>query len=251
MWWRWIHWAVSDALLVCTLALIMGIREIGILGCFFVLIWTCYILGFVNELYSRPRFKEDTTLYAWPAGAIPEKEFKVNVEGQPRYKVNYDVDPYALKIISQDRWEGDRALYDDNFAPLEGSNELLEAQRIDNYYRRMLPHALGWVPGLTPWIIMTVTYFRHRLDLRDMLGNESVDYEDYRIILFFGSAILSWSKALVQIVFQYLPPAHYWVSELIAIVLNLALKSFFVILVLYNLVGNDVDTESALQRYQL
>lgn len=251
-WWRWIHWSVADALLVCSLALIFGIREIATLGCFFVLIWTCYILGFVNELYSRPRFKPDKQLYGWPVGGdkkvISESKVKDN---PPLYKVDYDVDHHALKLISQDAWEGDRPIWDDDLKVFENSRELIESQRIDNYFRRMLPHAIGWVPGMTPWVIMSVQYFRHRLELRDMLGDERAEYEDYRIVLFFGCAILSGSKALVQIIFQYLPPAHYWVSELLAILLNLALKSFFAIIVLYNLIGGDTDTEMVLQRYQL
>ena len=247
--WRWFHWCVADALLVVTVAMVMGIREFGLLGCFFVLTWTCFALGFVNELYSRPRFKADEKIYGYPVGNNP-KVSEINVSGRKAWKVNYDRDANALKIISQDAWEGDRPLWDDNRNRLEDSNELIEAQRLDNYWRRMLPYTLGWVPGLTPWLIMSVQYFRHRLDLQDMVG-APVDYQDWRIVFFFGCAMLSWSKALIQLIFQYLPPTHYWGSELLAIWLNLALKAYFALLLLYNVIGADVDTEAVLQRYQI
>jgi hypothetical protein len=163
--WRWIDWAFSDGIMVLTLALVLGVREVGLLGCCFVLTWICYVMGFVNELYSRPRNKPDLQQYAWAKGP---REFS---EKGP-YTVKYGEDDMALKLISQESWEGDRPLWGDGGRLLPGNTEFIESQRWSNYTRRLLPYALGWIPGMTPWIILAAHYFRRQQDLRDAAGYE-------------------------------------------------------------------------------
>lgn len=251
-WWRWLHWAVSDGLLVVTIALVMGVREVGILGCFFVLVWTCFMLGFVNELYSRPRFKEDLKTYAWPAGPVQANDARERAKkrlSSAVYSVRYGQDPRALKLISQDAWEGDRPLWNDDGNATKDV-EFVESQRSSNYNRRMLPYALGLAPGVTPWAILTAVYFRRRNDLKDIAG-EGADYEDWHVLLFFGCAILSWSKALILPIYEYIPPAHFWGSDYLSIILNLALKMWFSLLLLLNVLNADVSAEDTTQRYQL
>lgn len=93
----------------------------------FLLHWVTMWLGFLTELYSRP-------------------------------KVYADVQPHKRQIIDQAEWEGDRAV------PRKG--EKIEGQLFRNYTRRMFPHILGIFPFVTAWVIIINHIECSKADLR-------------------------------------------------------------------------------------
>ena len=237
-WWRWLSYAFTDSMLVLFLAALTGIQEESTLACFFVLSFCWAMWSFCNELWSRPRFYEDKTDYKWECGPpllIEGKKYVPNV-GPP----NYEWDPQALKRISESSWEGDRPLWDENGKYYRNRDELVEAQRFENWQRRVLPWAIGVVPGVANWVLITKFYMVRNQELRQQQTNDWASQEDWFVILLFGSAIIAFIKNLILPIYQYLPPGLYYGSELILISVNTFQKAYVALLFLiFCVIGED------------
>ena len=151
-----------------------------------MLLWTTQWLGFMNELYSRPVINPDRVNYKWPVGRLGYIE-------QPDYKNN----PNALHLISQNAWEGDRVLRDENGKPLDTSFDYVRAQRMSNFVRRQLPYALGWFPFMTYVVVVVYHLEYQKWELYEENGG------DMRIpawvnALLYGTLLLFSSFAVVR-----------------------------------------------------
>lgn len=245
VWWRWLEYSLSASFMVLGIAFSLGMREENIMTCFFILTWTTMMLGFTNELYSRPRTFVDKTVYDTP---IREKNTRVE---------DINVDDMALKLIAGEAWEGDRPqmAYDtvptedlpsevSNVKPLPYRSELIVAQRQSNYLRRMWPFFLGWVPFLTVWVLMIKFLVTSVDDVKDLSSNPDRDMPEWVKVALWGTFILYTSFAPVMAIYQFLPPAHYWGSEVVYIVLSLFSKVYLGIFLLMNVILSD-EVEAA------
>jgi len=151
---------------------------------------------FLTELYSRPAIVADTKNYSWPIG-------RLGFTGNPNYEENQN----ALHILSQDTWESDRPIRD----PTTGKPIAFTtpSQLLTSYFRRMVPHFLGWMPYLTA---LAVTIHQLEYSKWQLETNTNLRMPYFVNLILYGSYFLFTSFALVQIVFQYLPPGMYWVS---------------------------------------
>ena len=147
------------------------------------------VCGFATEWWSRPRLYPDEEEYTRPLG--PGKHTGVEVytllrnSFAPKSFCGFITklwsarkpevapmmickggNPNALKRIAQDEWSGDRPLrfYSSlnnevsedkmnwlNYVYIEG---LVDLPYFQNFVRRMLPHAFGYVPMIGAWVMM-------------------------------------------------------------------------------------------------
>ena len=112
----------------------------------------------LRRYISTPKALVDTTIHYRPVGAY---EFALWQKGLPLPTPieRYRNDPGALKLISQDQWTLDRPLYDikaTNTVVGAESDYFVQAQRRQNFYRRMIPHIFGWFTMAAAWVIIIV-----------------------------------------------------------------------------------------------
>lgn len=92
--------------------------------------------------------------------------FLVEYNSRPKYLACNPPDPNARVLISQEEWQRDRPVHNTN-APNEivgaESAYFAECQRVGNYKRRMIPHALGWFPISAAWTIIIVRIATQKL----------------------------------------------------------------------------------------
>ena len=158
----------------------------------------------------------------------------------------YRNDPQALPLISQDQWTLDRPLYDiqaTNTIVGAESDNFVQAQRRQNFVRRMIPHIFGWFTMMAAWIIIITHLEWARHDLAKISDVTIPPWVDGVI---YGTVIIFWSFTLVQVIFQYLPPGFYWGSELIYCVLSLSAKLYLGSFLLINVIMTDGGVEQAL-----
>ena len=206
---RWIEYSGSASVMVISIAFSLGMREECILTCFFVMTWTTMMLGFTNELYSRPM----TAVGNLVSG------------------------PMHLKIIRQDAWEGDGPQMDGREPAFAA--QLDPAQRQRNYLRRMWPHALGWAPFLTVWILLVKFLVTSIEDVREFINNPDANLPDWVAVALLGTLVLYVSFAPTQAIYQYMPPAHYWGSEVLYLTLSLVSKVYLGLFLLLNVIMAD------------
>ena len=174
--------SASASIMAMAIAIAVGIREQSILASIFILHFVTMMFGLLTEYVSVPRSTLDRTTYTLPVGAQQFREWQRFYEADdetrtPRFRVDYHRDRHALKLISQDAWEGDRPYADiEEWKALderggEGAhvarraNYYVEAQRCLNYIRRMFPHALGYFPMSAAWVIIIVHLETAKRDL--------------------------------------------------------------------------------------
>lgn len=131
---------------------------------------------------SVPKSYVDENNYMYPMGKLQFDRWANEKDNFGKYK--YERNNRALKIISQSEWEvqrsrrryhcdhltclrlsaqKDRPLYHiqdpDNVSltSLNRADMFVSAQRTFNFMRRLFPHALGYFPMITAWIIIIVT----------------------------------------------------------------------------------------------
>ena len=214
-------------MMVISIAFSLGMREESILTCFFVMTWTTMMLGFTNELYSRPRTYVDNTVYPIPIGP------------DGRRKEDLVAEPMALKLISQDAWEGDRPQTDASGKSLPFGAELETAQRQLNYLRRMWPHSVGWIPFITVWILLVKFFVTSIEDVRQFRNDPDANLPDWVAVALLGTLVLYVSFAPVQAIYTYLPPGHYWGSEVLYLTLSLVSKVYLGLFLLMNVILAD------------
>jgi hypothetical protein len=158
---RWVEYFGSCSLMGVLLAVAIGIREELTLACLFSLLAVTQIFGFMTELYSRPVVTKDETSYAWPVGRRGFVD-----------KPDYDANPNALYVISQNKWEGDRVIRDKSGALVAKNLSFLEAQRTSNWTRRLLPFACGIFPFTVYIAIMTYFLENQKYRLYESTGGD-------------------------------------------------------------------------------
>ena len=207
------------------LAISIGLREQNTLAMIFMLLFTTMWLGFLTELYSRPVIHVDNVNYQWPVGRLGFIE-------QPDYVKNTN----SLHLIDQALWEVDRQVRDEDNRPLAIRPNYLVAQRCSNYVRRMVPHVLGIFPFVTVVVVMVyhLEYAKWRLTQETDLAMPW-----WVLAVLYGSFLIFSSFALVQIVYQWLPPGYYWGSEVCYCILSLTAKMWLGLLMLLNVIMQD------------
>jgi len=232
-WWRWLEYSGSASLMAMLLAISVGIREQNTLALIFVSIWTTMILGWMTELYSRPVIVVDQTNYKTPVGRLGFIE-----------KTDYVRSPNALHLLSQSQWEGERPLRDAEGKPVPSSNyDYLHAHRVSNYVRRMLPHIVGMFPftAVMGVIVYHLEYAKWRLrEETELTMPWFVD------AIIYGSLTLFSVFALVQQIYQYIPPGYYFGSEICYCMLSLVAKMWLGTLILFNVIMTEARAEDAL-----
>lgn len=232
--------------------------------------------GFATELWSRPKYYPDGEDYQWKVGetfkyykdpkvrrsegTLVEKEGFEGQEAYSQYKAVKNVDgsitylpgnPRALKLISQDEWEGDRPLRWWNkkrgvWYAYEYNNTSISLQYFNNFVRRMLPHAFGYIPMTGAWVMMIKFLETSKLDVKRLHNDDSLEMPDWVSILLYGTVIIFWSFSVVQIIFQFLPPNFYWGSEVIYCILSLTSKMYLGLFLLINVILADGTAEETL-----
>ena len=243
--WRWAEYSISASLMAMGIAIAIGLREQSILAGIFMLHWATMAFGFLVEYISTPKALVDTTIHYRPVGAY---EFARWREGKdlPSPIERYRNDPNSLKIISQDQWTLDRPLYDiqsTNTIVGAESDYFVQAQRRNNFVRRMIPHIFGWFTMSAAWIIIVTHLEWARHDIAKISDISIPSWVDGAI---YGTVLIFWSFTLPQIIFQYLPPGFYWGTELIYCVLSLTAKLYLGIFLLINVIMVDGGVEAAL-----
>lgn len=243
--WRWLEYSASASVMAMGIAISIGLREQSILAGIFMLHWATMGFGFLVEYISTPKALVDTTVHYRPVGPY---EFSLWREGKemPTPIERYRNDPTALKIISQDQWTLDRPLYDikaTNTVVGAESDYFVQAQRRQNYFRRMVPHVFGWFTMMSAWVIITVHLEWAKHDLAKITDREIPSWVSGAV---YGTVIIFWSFTIPQIIFQYLPPGFYWGSELIYCLLSLTAKLYLGIFLLINVIMVDGGVENAL-----
>ena len=243
--WRWAEYSISASLMAMGIAIAIGLREQSILAGIFMLHWATMAFGFLVEYISTPKALVDTTIHYRPVGAYEFAKWR-DGEKLPSPIDRYRNDPNSLKIISQDQWTLDRPLYDiqsTNTIVGAESDYFVQAQRRNNFVRRMIPHIFGWFTMTAAWIIIVTHLEWARHDLAKLSDISIPSWVDGVI---YGTVLIFWSFTLPQIIFQYLPPGFYWGTELIYCVLSLTAKLYLGIFLLINVIMVDGGVEAAL-----
>ena len=228
------QYSASASIMAMGIAISIGLREQSILAGIFMLHWATMGFGFLVEYISTPKALVDTTPHYRPVGAY---EFALWRQGKklPSPIERYRNDPGALKLISQDQWTLDRPLYDikaTNTVVGAESDYFVQAQRRQNFVRRMIPHVFGWFTMSAAWIIIVVHLEWARHDLAKLSDDISIPSWVDGVI--YGTVLIFWSFTFPQIIFQFLPPGFYWGTELIYCVLSLTAKLYLGTFLLIN-----------------
>lgn len=178
-----------------------------------MLYWTTMWLGFLTELYSRPAIVADTKNYSWPVG-------RLGFTGKPDYKNDLN----ALHLLSQDTWEGDRPIRDPSTGEaIASTTQYTQAQRCSNFFRRMIPHFLGWFPFCTA---LAITIYHLEYSRWELEQNTNLKMPNFVSMIIYGSYLLFCSFTFVQWIFQWLPPGYYWGTEICYCILSLTAKAW-------------------------
>ena len=151
--------------------------------------------GLLTEYISVPKFYADTTTYQYPIGRLQVDAFR---EGEP---YNGITNLRSLPIVSESEWELDEPL---TYLDLGIQRT---RKRAKNFVRRMIPHALGYVPLIGAWVIIIVYLEWARHDLKLITDAEIPEWV-YRAL--YGTIIIFVSFAFVQLLYQWLNPGFYW-----------------------------------------
>ena len=191
---RWLEYAGSCSLMGMLLAAAIGIREELTLACLFSLLAVTQSFGFLTELYSRPVVTKDETSYAWPVG-------RRGFIDAP----DYDKNPNALYLISQNLWEGDRVIRDKSGALIAKDLSYLHAQRTSNWTRRLLPYAIGCFP-FAVYIVVCTYYLEYNKQRLYESTNGELVIPSWINAALYGTFFLFSSFSYVLPLFQALPP---------------------------------------------
>ena len=227
-WWRWVEYSISAPLMAMGVAITVGIREQNTLALIFMAMWSCIMQGgLLTEYVSVPKALRDESSYGHPKSRVEFDKWKASRD--PVQAVDYWRDDSALKLISQTEWERDRPLYSahDPDLPVETQDRtprFIRAQRTLNYLRRMLPHVLGYFPCIAAWVVIFNALETAKRDVKDIDPDAKIPF--WIEALVYGQFFIFMSFAWVQAIFQRLPPAHYWGSELVFCTMSLIAKLY-------------------------
>ena len=197
VYWRWIEYSVSASVMILAIGLTVGIRDETTLATIFLLMWVTCLLGLLTELWSRPHGE-------------------------------YESD----QLLDMERWQGDLEPVEPNKSWRELSSEqmcarVLYAQRRRvNYLLRMIPVGIGITTFAGTCVIVLNAFYKSLDDLR----HESEDLLDempkWVPALVFGTLAIFSLFAFPIIIYQWLPPRHFWQTEVIYCLLSLTAKVY-------------------------
>lgn len=110
------------------------------------------------------------------------------------------------------------------------------SDRRRNWFRRMVPHFVGFVPYLTAWVIVLQNFLQQLEDVR----NEDQDLFEripwFVPLIVFGTFAIFSTFTFVQMVYQYFPPKYYYQTEVSNLVVRCEssrtdMRSLFAVLV--------------------
>lgn len=156
------------------------------------------LLGMLTELYSRPAIlvdKDGIRLFGffdmtrWAGDPLTEEAYLLS-NSPEKETPKEELEKKAIK----------RRL-------------LRLSERRKNWFRRMVPHFVGFVPYLTAWVIVLQNFLQQLEDVR----NEDQDLFE-RIPWFvpyivFGTFAIFSTFTFVQMAYQYFPPKYYYQTE--------------------------------------
>lgn len=218
--WRWVEYSLSASLMALLIALSIGLREENTLACVFMLHF-CTMLsgGLLTEYVSRPRMYPEQ-------GTVPVGK------------------PNELYIIDQLEWEGDprRGKLTKEQEPFKN---MVQTSYFLNFCRRMLPFILAIFPFVTAWTCILKFLITSSFDVEELHGS-GVRIPDWVVSVIVGTVVIFSSFTVVIIVFQWLPPAFYYGTELIYSLLSLTAKMYLGVFVLINIFFAEGSAEAIL-----
>lgn len=185
------------------IAVVTAIRDQNTLAALFFLSFATMWCGYFTELLSRPALKEDGSgdynYEKWANDPDPPKPLEEGADG---------------KALDDHKNEWRHYTW----------------ARFKNYAWRMFPHILGFFPYVTAWVIILNNFFEQIEDLCDGLRDRMPDFV---VWIVFGSAVIfslftfvQWRRArtprrtppsrahsCILRRYQFLPPKHYWRTE--------------------------------------
>jgi len=114
----------------------------------------------------------------------------------------------------------------------------------NDYLYRMTPHLFGWIPISAAWLIICVFLERLRSHIRQVHNRE---FPAGVVTLIYGTMLLFFSFAFVQIVFQLQSfRKSYWATEVVYCLLSLSSKLWLGIYILTNVIMTNDTVEDVL-----
>ena len=110
------------------------------------------------------------------------------------------------------RWKGD-APRPEKGASFE-DRWIYDSQRRQNYIYRMLPHVCGIFPYVGMWVIIINSFMQQLNDVRIEHEDLYARMPSWIVVAVVGSAIIFSLFTVPQVYYQWLPPMHYWQTEL-------------------------------------
>ena len=215
----------------------------------FVLMWVTQMFGLLTELYSRP-------------ASTTSKKTITGTDGKEKEVV--------VTLWKQYMWHGDYDMYDPDdqaLLPKEPAyaSRMIARRRRANYVYRMLPHVIGIFPYVTVWVVVLNGFFSQLEDLKIAQPDIYERIPEWVTAAIAGTVIVftlftfrklchphlslncipnvPFPPPTAQWWYQWLPPHHYWKTELWYCALSATSKLLLGILLYVNvvLVGS-VDT---------
>tara|TARA_B100001057_G_scaffold448474_1_gene488833 strand:- start:2228 stop:3808 length:1581 start_codon:yes stop_codon:yes gene_type:complete len=219
LWWRWLEYSVSAALMAIALGIVLGIREQNTLASLFMLTWATQTYGFLTEYLARPK-------------AYVDRESSEHV---------------TLALLSQTEWSSGRPLYDaknpQQPIDVEPAPRACAAGGWGDWARRLVPHIFGWFTMTTVWVILVVQLEHAKSDIDEISDSNIPEWVN---ALIYGSFAIFTQFAFVQIVFQRLGPGLYWATEIAYCILSLTAKLYLGLLILVNVIMADASANDTL-----
>ena len=111
-----------------------------------------------------------------------------------------------------------------------------------NYIYRMIPHTIGIFTYVTAWVILLNHFFTQLEDLKKLEPDVYEMIPQWITIAVAGTAIVFTLFTFPQMWYQYVPPMHYWKTEIWYCILSATAKMLLGMLLYVNVVYvGDVD----------
>jgi hypothetical protein len=204
--WRWIDMLVTMPLMGMALCLLVQLREANALALVWMLFSCTVACFFLVEVWSRPHRGVDSRydMSRWMG------EDPVVQPGVPLVRLS------ATDVAAR-------------------THRAVQRNRL--YYMRVLPATLGLFPFVAAWVVILNAFFTQLYDTRLGEGGDVYDRTPefmHRLVLL---TLAMQSLYFIPLFwYQYMPPMHYWKTDVIYTVLALATKMFFGITVLDNVI---------------
>ncbi len=200
-WLVWLEYMISAPTMVLAVCLLIGIREENTLASLFMLTVATIFCGLLTEIHSKPHRNADGTFdFSRWAGELPQ--------------VKPDI-PAATAQDFEDRQYG-------------------RMIRQQNYFHRMIPCVFGLFLFMATWI-QVIHYFLTSIDdVRERDPDLAEKIPWFVPVVVFGIFLLFLTFPVNLIWHQWLPPKHYYKTEIWWCVLSLTSKLFLGLMIYFN-----------------